>query len=368
MISIDIFCDVIDNFGDAGVCWRLANICANEKDANVNLYINDVETLSKITGGSPIRPPQKVDNIFVRNWNEALERPPSEVVIETFGCRLPESFEKRMAAMRPTPVWINLEYLSAEDWVEGCHCLPSPHPSLNIEKTFFFPGVTDKTGGVMLEKDYAEEKQKFLLQKTAFLRSFDFDPSVFTVFVFCYPSPVLKDFYAALLKDGRSINLLVPRSAAAEILLTEHKQQNCPFINLRVAEMVKQSAFDQFLWASDALIVRGEDSFVRAQLSGKPFIWNIYPQTEETHIKKLKAFAERIKPYYGRFFDLWLKANLAWNMNGEELGEAWPKWRDSQSKMRSCAQHWLDHLVSIGSLGENLWAYIQKKLIPGPQR
>jgi len=35
-----------------------------------------------------------------------------------------------MAARVPHPVWINLEHLSAEPWVDGYHGLPSPHPAL----------------------------------------------------------------------------------------------------------------------------------------------------------------------------------------------------------------------------------------------
>ena len=363
MVSIDIFCDVIDNFGDAGVCWRLANIFAKEKGVSVNLFINDPNTLSKITGGADVRSlPQLLDGVCVRRWSDALESNPSEVVIETFGCRLPENFEKRMSQKEPHPIWINLEYLSAEDWVEGCHCLPSPHPSLNIEKTFFFPGVTPRTGGIMIEKDYFERQKNFAKRRNAFLSNFGLDPKIFTLYVFCYPSSPLELFYQALQKDARPVNLLLPRSAAAEKLLSHHRSHNCSFINVSLAEMVKQSDFDRFLWAADSLIVRGEDSFVRAQLAAKPFIWNIYPQTEDTHIKKLLAYSERIKPFFGEDFDLWLNMNLAWNQDKTELIRLWPRWRDAQESMRQSAAEWRGQLAKIGSLADNLWNFIQKQI------
>ena len=115
-MTIDIFCDVIDNFGDAGVCWRLASIFSREHGFPVKLYINDAQTLSKITSGlDPKNLPCLVDGIEIHDWKDAETSEPSQVVIETFGCRLPYAFEQKIASARPQPIWINLEYLSADD-------------------------------------------------------------------------------------------------------------------------------------------------------------------------------------------------------------------------------------------------------------
>ena len=151
----------------------------------------------------------------------------------------------------------------------------------------------------MIEKDLFIRQKHFSKDRNKFLEAFNLDPEVFTTFVFCYPSVPLAKFYKALQKRGKDINLLLPKGAATEILSKLYKEHPSRNIHLGISEMVPQSEFDKFLWASDAVIIRGEDSFVRAQLSGKPFIWNIYPQTEETHIKKLEAFGERIRPFYG---------------------------------------------------------------------
>ena len=173
-MTIDIFCDVIDNFGDAGVCWRLASIFSCEHGFPVKLYINDAETLSKITAGlDPKKLPCLVQGVEIHDWKDAETSEPSQVVIETFGCRLPIAFEHKIAAARPQPIWINLEYLSAEDWVEGCHSLPSPHPSLNVNKYYFFPGVTKKTGGLMIEKDLFIRQERFAKDRNKFLESFN---------------------------------------------------------------------------------------------------------------------------------------------------------------------------------------------------
>ena len=255
----------------------------------------------------------------IHDWKDAETSEPSQVVIETFGCRLPIAFEHKIAAARPQPIWINLEYLSAEDWVEGCHSLPSPHPSLNVNKYYFFPGVTKKTGGLMIEKDLFIRQERFAKDRNKFLESFNLDPALFTVFVFCYPGAPLAEFYKALRQRGKEINLLLPKGAATDILSKLYEEHPSRNIQFGVSKMVPQSEFDKFLWASDSLIIRGEDSFVRAQLSGKPFIWNIYPQTEETHIKKLEAFGERIRPYYGESYQTWIDMNLSWNKSSRDL-------------------------------------------------
>ncbi len=54
-----------------------------------------------------------------------------------------------------------------------------------------------------------------------------------------------------------------------------------------------QDRYDQLLWASDVNFVRGEDSFVRAQWAGRPFVWHIYPQDDGAHWIKLAAFLAR---------------------------------------------------------------------------
>ena len=107
---------------------------------------------------------------------------------------------------------------------------------------------------------------------------------------------------------------------------------------------------------------RGEDSFVRAQLSGKPFIWNIYPQTEETHIKKLEAFGERIRPFYGASYQAWIDMNLSWNKSSSDLAPYWNRWCEELPLIKEAALRWRDHLVSLGSLADNLLRFVKSKI------
>lgn len=362
-IDCDIFCDVIDNFGDAGVCWRLARDLQAEKGWRIHFYINDLKTLAAIEPKvRPFEEHQEVNGIEILKWVYAESAYPSEVVIETFGCRIPDAFEKKISEKKIAPIWINLEYFSAEDWIEGCHKLPSPHPLYGTKKYFFFPGVTSKSGGLICERALKGERECFEKSREAFFKKIGGDPKApFTLFVFCYPSAPLKLLIGAFVQDERPIQLLLAAGKAGE----EIKTLAQPFSNISCVSlhMVPQTEFDQLLWACDSLIVRGEDSFARAQLAAKPFIWNIYPQTEETHIKKLKAFADRLEPFYTEEdFDLWKNVNLAFNKGDSSFLQLWKKWRDRTQTLTKEAQVWRENLHSVGSLTENLCKFIESKL------
>ena len=155
----DIFCTVIDNFGDIGTCWRLARQLAEEHQAEVRMWVDRLESFSCLCPSvSRNAASQQVGLIEVRRWDadftgeDAANVAIADVVVEAFGCELPTVYIEAMARREKPPVWINLEYLSAEAWVDDCHLLTSPHARLPLTKHFFFPGFTEKTGGLLRER------------------------------------------------------------------------------------------------------------------------------------------------------------------------------------------------------------------------
>ena len=86
---------------------------------------------------------------------------PADVVIEAFGCELPAAYVTAMAKSGRRHAWVNLEYLSAEEWVDSHHGLPSPHPRLPLIKYFFFPGFSPSTGGLLVEKNWLKQRADF---------------------------------------------------------------------------------------------------------------------------------------------------------------------------------------------------------------
>ncbi len=368
-VSCDVFCRVVDNFGDAGVCWRLARSLLSEYGFSVTLYIDDPVTLSRITRGlDPEKKDQVLQGVTVRFWNECLKHAPSDAVIETFGCRLPDAFEEAIAAKksRGEPVfWMNLEYLSAEDWVEECHGLPSPHPRLPVSKTFFFPGVTARTGGVMIEKELlageaafsSEDRRKMLTALGAARPDSDFN-----LFFFSYPTAPVQQLAEALAADSRPCQVIAAPGEASAMLGRALAALSAPHVTFSPVPAVPQEEFDKLLWCCDALIIRGEDSFVRAQLSARPFLWTIYPQTEDTHIVKLKAFLARQTPFFREnTAQVLTETDLAWNQ-GHLTADLWKHFRSERENLTRAAQLWRSHLVSIGSLSAHISELVKKGL------
>ena len=301
----DIFCRVIDNFGDIGVCWRLACGLA-DRGQRVRLWADDASALAWMA-------PQGHAGVQVRAWGSAFlpEEPASEVLIEAFGCEIAPDFIAACAAYTgqarargQKPWWINLEYLSAERYVERCHALPSPvqqGPAAGWTKWFFYPGFTPATGGLLRELDVFQRQARFdgAAWRSAQISAAGVPPmpaGTRWVSLFCYEPAALPAFLAQCAQATPPIKLLATpgRAAAAVHALNglqpfPSKPEQLSFLYLPT---VPQAAFDEMLWACDVNFVRGEDSLVRALWAGKPLVWQIYPQDDNAHHPKLQAFLD----------------------------------------------------------------------------
>lgn len=297
----DIFCRVVDNYGDIGVCWRLARGLAQGRGWDVRLWVDDLSSFARIQPGIvPGAARQRLAGIDIVHWSDAPDPALTarDVVIEAFACDPPEAF---LASMRLThPAWINLEYLSAEAWVENCHGLPSQRPD-GLVKHFFFPGFTPATGGLLREPGLSAERdalQASADSQASFLRSLGVDEALLlrrrdgarAVSLFCYPSAPAADLVAALSADPRPSVLLVPEGIAPG-LEAACAEPGAPA--LARLPFVAQPDFDRLLWCCDLNFVRGEDSFVRAAWAARPLVWQIYPQDENVHLEKLDAWLAR---------------------------------------------------------------------------
>ena len=274
----DLFCRVIDNHGDLGVCWRLARDLASRGHV-VRLWVDDASALTWMA-------PQRPDCIQVRAWPASdVDVQPGDVAIEAFGCELPPGFVARMAARQPSARWINLEYLSAESYVERSHRLASPQfsgPGAGLTKHFFYPGFTSRTGGLLREPGLLERIATF--DGLGWLAERGWAPRTGerTVSLFAYENAALP----ALIDDlATRPTLLLACPGPLQARLEER-----PGLRVIALPYLPQDEYDRLLWACDLNFVRGEDSFVRAQWAGKPFVWQIYPQDDGAHGFKLEAF------------------------------------------------------------------------------
>jgi uncharacterized repeat protein (TIGR03837 family) len=343
MSSLALFCKVVDNFGDIGICWRLARQLTAEHGIAVTLWVDDMKSFQRISPQVGIDAAlQNVDGVAIRHWRtqegDFSTDEIADIVIEFFACDIPPGYIDAMARCRPRPVWFNLEGLSAEEWVEGCHALPSMHPRLPLTKYFFFPGFTDKTGGLVHEASLEEDRRKFQddpAAVTAFLAQFGAtseEISSLKVSLFCYPHAPVAALFDAWRNGDQAIACFVPEGVATDAV---HSFLGVPptlgavctrgALTVRVLPFVSQADYDRLLWSCDLNFVRGEDSFVRAQWAGRPFIWHIYPQDNKLHHVKLQAFLQRYCPD----MDSLLVFSMHWNdvqpIGSAEEGAGWPE-------------------------------------------
>jgi len=280
----DIFCKVIDNWGDIGVCWRLA-ADLGARGHPVRLWVDDASALAWLA-------PQGSAGVEVLPWPEHLPANGiGDVVLETFGCDIPPAFAAAIA--RRKVVWLNLEYLSAESYVERCHQLPSPiacGPGAGCVRWFFYPGFTPQTGGLLRELDLTARQSVF--DRPRWRAQHSIPSSTLAVFLFCYEPKALPQLVQQLQSRG-NVQLLVTPGRAAQAIAALPGSAHVPScVTTSLLPYVSQTAFDELLWACDLNFVRGEDSLVRALWAGQPFVWQIYPQQDNAHHAKLLAFLD----------------------------------------------------------------------------
>jgi uncharacterized repeat protein (TIGR03837 family) len=366
-----IFCRVVDNYGDIGVCWRLAQQLAHEHEADVRLWVDQLQSFAQLCPAvSAEAEQQKVGRIEIRRWR--ADFPPvavADVVIEAFACELPESYIAAMARQDVAPAWINLEYLSAEAWVEGCHRLPSLRTQWPLTKYFFFPGFTSKTGGLLREHDLHAKRAAFDASAEA---KFWHDLGIparseheLRVSMFCYQNTSLPDLFQCWADGPGPVTVLATPGPAAEQAAGWFGTPFLPGTPLRRASLtvyplpfLPQASFDRLLWACDVNFVRGEDSFVRAQWAVRPFVWQIYPQAEEIHMVKLDAFLLQYLAGFGKPASV-RRFWQAWNGKGD-IALAWADFVANRRAIEQQGEVWATRLDQIGDLAHNLVCFVRE--------
>lgn len=387
--TCDIFCAVVDNYGDIGVSWRLAKQLANEHEMDVRLWVDDLASFAKLCPEVDVAlDEQRCRGVEVRRWgggglnknplpqplsrrrervadrsgegvdeeDASLDLTPVDLVIEAFACKLPEPYVEAMAALKQKPVWFNLEYLSAESWVEGAHKLPSPHLRLPLDKYFFFPGFTEKTGGLLIERELLNRRDVFqadLATQQAYWRSMGLPERVageLRVSLFSYENDALEAMLRTWERSEVPIVCCVPEGRVLPSIREYFAGTTEPYargnLKVYVLPFVEQERYDELLWACDINFVRGEDSCVRAQWAGKPFVWHIYPQHDGVHMQKLRAlsalYAQDLTPETSQGnAAMW----LAWNGEGEIEG-AWQAFVAQRSELQAHALAWSAKLAN----------------------
>ncbi|WP_042337980.1 elongation factor P maturation arginine rhamnosyltransferase EarP [Paraburkholderia ferrariae] len=379
-IACDIFCAVIDNFGDIGVCWRLARQLAHEHGWQVRVFVDDLHAFARLCPAlDTTAATQRVEDVVIEHWHapshagETLQI--ADVVIEAFACELPPVYVAAMAQRTRAPVWFNLEYLSAEDWVADFHLRPSPHPRYRLTKHFFFPGLGPGTGGVLKERDLDAARAAFERSpeaRAAWWRDTTAapppGPDATVISLFAYENPAIDSLLAQWRDSATPIVLLVPQGRISGAVARffglpsfdpgAHAARGA--LRAHGLAFTAQRGYDLLLWASDLNFVRGEDSFVRAQWAARPFVWHIYPQADDAHLPKLDAALE----HYARPLSAEARAVLgrfwhAWNGRG---APDWPAFARHLPNYSARAASWAAELALPGDLAGNLAEFAKTQL------
>jgi len=322
-MDLDIFCKIIDNYGDIGFIWRFAKEyqkwCPKNK---IRVFLNNLQTLKEMHPAINLnRPIQKIDNItYIFYTNKKISNiktlTPAPLIIEAYGCNIPKIYLNR--AISKSKLLINLEYLSAETWVNSYHLKESPintTKKTSLKKFFFMPGFSRESGGILIEKNPHKTYKLWKKNRIQFLSSllsnyridFPLPKNSILGTLFSYEhhfeelltalNQLEKKVYLIILgtKSQKSFNNLKKRHPCIKITDNHFQFQNT---HLLFSPFLKHLEYDQLLHNADFNFVRGEDSFVRAILAAKPFIWDIYPMKQNQHLIKLNAFLDVLTPYF----------------------------------------------------------------------
>ncbi len=373
-LSIDLFCRVVDNFGDIGVCWRLAKQLAAHQD--VRLYVDDFKTFARIEPQlNRDADFQVLNNVTILLWDDAALKqhyaaphlPMADAVIEAFACDLPEQVIQTMLDTTPHPVWLDLEYLSAEDWVGDNHAIVSVNPMTGIKKTLFFPGFTPDTGGLSRETNLLEDRNAF--QSSISTQNEwriahkipEINQNTLDISLFCYNNAPIEALVRDLAVLDTPIRFLIP-DGVAEPQLAAVKDILPPDITLHTVPFLTQHDYDKLLWTADVNFVRGEDSFIRAVWAGRPMIWQIYVQEEDAHLVKLRAFLNRYSENLDpKDAETLAQFTVMWNVGGLEEGavSVAPAFFEILPRLRRHAQDWSQTLATQPDLASQIVRFIQ---------
>ena len=319
---ITVLCKVVDNYGDIGVCWRM---CRRIKKLNpqntISLIVDNLVSFNRICDSVDVEAAfQNVQGVDVYNWNNAdvcygqfvqNDGERLSVILECFQCGRPDWMEKILfeEKLNHTVQIIMIDYLTAEKYAEDFHCLKSLTRSAKVQKVNFMPGFTERTGGLIIDDEWEK------------LPEYNKD------------GPILQFIYngkgAELLPEGKPL----------------------PYMN--------QTDWDKMMKNCSALIIRGEESMSRACLSGIPFIWQAYPQTEEYQMVKVRALLERMRPHFDKEdFDV---VEEAWiEINSSRNDDTFSRFFSSLPRLVPGFKSFAQSLRKNGDLCANLMTFINK--------
>jgi uncharacterized repeat protein (TIGR03837 family) len=293
--SIDLFCQVIDNYGDAGFCWRFC-LAMSELGHHIDLWMDRTDLLDLLDCNWSHYP-----RIQVHLWDEkTVWEGPKEIVIEAFGCEIPQAYWSQVSTQE-SGLWFNLEYLATEKWAIGCHGLRS-HSTHSWTKYFVFPGPHAELLGVLRDPyllapngySRSEWLERYSLKEQELLTAdwwsiFRYEAFSEAFLVACMAQTKTQVFW---IPEGKA--WLGLEELLVKLSWIQEGEGHWFFGIHRIVRipMLSQKDYSDLLKICDANWVRGEDSLHMILSLGKPFFWQPYRQENAGHLEKLTGLVE----------------------------------------------------------------------------
>jgi len=363
-LHITLVCEVLDNFGDAGITWRLACLLADEWHARITIAIDQPALLQ--LWHQKRRDRQPCDIKVTKLQDARTTDQPPDLLIAMLGSTVPPAIRAQILAHRVS--WVRYEYLTAEPWIDEFHGRSSVKPDDGATEWFYYPGYTSLSGGLLREKNLLAQLRRFTSadpaasgNRSAWMQANKLDSPAdhFRVCLFGYAEPSTHHLLESLLALPRPISIFIAQSLAGGLALDTSDPR------LRVHQWLDQPDFDCLLASCDLSIVRGEDSWLRAQWTGQPMFWQPYRQADAGHLNKLAAFLDRLlagaEPGAARAIR---QAMMCLNdgSDGRDWPNALPAWFDHLSQIRQIHRAWRDELALQTTLGERLLSFSRDQL------
>lgn len=295
---IDIYCDIIDNYGDIAFAIKLINTYSfQKKDSHFRIFSNNREVYDMFSASLRVEAHVSYFDIW-----EIPHLLPNSHICNLFERQIDYNFLESFEF----PIHLtNFSYFSLEPYsststpgIQVIHGRTNTHKNLTVED--FAVSLLDGTGWVFSEKYFMEE----IYFQEYFINKYKLPKNKKWISVFCYRETEWelkeKNFFEAF---------------SSEYIFLSFGMQNLWQKNSLQLPFLSMQEYYSLLQHCEANIVRGENSLIPALESKKAFYWDIYKESNGAHTQKIEDFSQYLETqkYPDEIIQAQKLGNISWD-------------------------------------------------------